>query len=179
MTDELTDLRSVAAAAIAEEPAWQEAYSAARAALLERARHGRLELAEIQQMLGELDAAVAAAPAARRREHDDWALPRKLVPGAVQPGRPLLALVLAARIRRDLIEWRYAAERFAHPGPCDCAVLVRLAITSQKPDSPSLRLVASQTIHDAEYVCDACGARWFEGTDCDDLGVRSDWTPLG
>jgi len=147
---------------------WQDAAARARAHAVAGGLVG--DLSDLQTRL----AAVPVSDEARAA-HDDYVRPRKYVRGV--PPRSdarVPSLWVATMLRRTAPELAYAAERFRNPGPCDCAILVRLQRRDRRPSAP-LRDLDGDGMYWNDWVCEACGQRWTEHKDCDDVGVWSSW----
>ena len=158
-----TELARVVDLAIARDPAWESAYEDAA-----------LVLDSVTRAIARLEAVELSRD--ERALHDEWARPRKWVRGAPEPGVPSPILLLLDRLESARDELRYEAARKAHGAPCDCAALIDLERHDKKPSSPSFHVVkAIDALYASDWLCDACGTRWSETRDCDDVGVRSDW----
>src|SRR5262249_46642330 len=109
-----------------------------------------------------------------RAAHEEWMRPRKH--GSPQTGTPCAVLQRIASLESRLRELHYAKALRDHPAPCDCAALVALGHRDRKPSS--LRLIETVVeLYAYEWQCAACGMRWSEDRDCDDVRVRSQWYP--
>jgi hypothetical protein len=110
-----------------------------------------------------------------RAAHDAWARPRKS--GSPQAGAPCAVLQRIASLECRLDELRYERALRDHPGACNCAALVAVGRHDRRPSS--LRLIETiVALYAYEWQCEACGMRWSEDRDCDDIRVRSQWSPL-
>jgi len=137
---------------------------------------GTVELDELHAIADRLAAAVAVVPEHELAAHREWARPRKYVPGARQPGKPVAAILAANSLEIELRDLRYELARMCSPAPCDCAILVELGIVTRRP-TPAPRWLDGDGMYWDDFECDACGARWTEHKDCDDVGVHSQWQP--
>ena len=170
------DVAAAVDAAIAGVADWEARWDAASRRAYEHARAGGLfdDLAPLRDRL-------AAVPisAAARALHDDWRRPRKLVIGAPEPPDTRVPVLQVAEDLDWLAgELAYEVARFRNRATCDCAILVRLKRLHARPSSPALRDVAGDGMYWNDWVCDACGQRWTEHKECDDVGISSSWEPV-
>jgi hypothetical protein len=94
------------------------------------------------------------------------------------PGTLSVPMLLVPRLYEQIAELRYALHLRAHPSACDCAAL-RECGRFREPRSPELRSVGPTTdgyYFGDEFLCGACGARWFRGIGDDDFGTLF-WEP--
>jgi len=149
--------------AIARDRGWEPAYESAA-----------LDLHSVTRAIARLERIELSLE--ERALHDEWARPRKFVGGAPDPGAPSPILLLLGRLESARDELRYEAARKAHGAPCDCAALIELGRHDKKPDSPAFHVIkVIDALYASEWRCDACGTRWSETRDCDDVGVWSNW----
>ena len=89
-------------------------------------------------------------------------------------GTPCDVLERISALESRLYQVRYEKALRDHPGPCDCAALVAVDHRDRRPSS--LRLIETVVERYAyEWQCTACGMRWSEDRDCDDVAIRSRW----
>lgn len=129
--------------------------------------------AEITALEAELAARrrVEIAPEMRAL-HDAWMRPRKY--GSPRAGTPCDVLARIAALESRLYQLRYEKALRDHPGLCNCAALVVVDHHDRRPSS--LRLIETVVeLYAYEWRCEACGMRWSEDRDCDDVAIRSRW----
>jgi hypothetical protein len=131
--------------------------------------------AEITTVEAELAALrrVAISPEVRA-DHDEWMRARKH--GSPQTGTPCPVLQRVSSLESRLYQLRYEKALRDHPGSCNCVALVAVGHHDRKPSS--LRLTETvMELYAYEWQCEACGMRWSEDRDCDDVRIRSQWHP--
>jgi len=102
------------------------------------------------------------------------ALPTKYVPGVVRP-RKWSEVVERFENRLEALHYDVLVAR--NPGSCDCLALVALKTNARRPSSTRLRSIGwdYDGYHNADaFACDACGTRWWHGTE-DTESQHIDW----